>query len=337
MQRTLAAEPAGPQAKPLLRVIYVVGWCRNGSTILGNVLGEVPGFFHTGELHFLWKNAAGRGANHWCGCGEPLTGCPLWSQIIPLGRPAGVCADDYASTVMRRQRSSVRTRHTWRVLGRGLRSGDIREHAALMTSVYHGIAERTGAGVIVDSTKIAGEAALLPHMTGLTPYYVHLVRDPRAAAESWRERKQYCDPMSAARSTAYWNGFNLAAQAVTRRYPGRSVFLRYEKFIADPAGTVDALLRWCGTDPAANPVHGRVIDLHPNHTVTGNPDRFRTGPTVIRDADDAWRDGLPGRSRLAAQALSWPLSRRYGYRYRGTSTYRGAPSRAPAAQVIDES
>ena len=100
MDMTPAADAAGPQAapqaQPLLRVVCVLGWCRNGSTILGNVLGEVPGFFHTGELHFLWKNAAGRGANHWCGCGEPLTGCPLWSQIIPLGRPAGVSADAYA-------------------------------------------------------------------------------------------------------------------------------------------------------------------------------------------------------------------------------------------------
>lgn len=330
MDRILTADPARPQASPLLKIICVIGWCRNGSTILGNVLGEVPGFFHAGELHFLWKNAAGRGANHWCGCGEPLTDCPLWSQIIPLGRHPEVSAETYASTVIHRQRSYVRTRHTWRVLGQGLRSSGIRDHAALMTCTYQAIAGRTGARVIVDSTKIPGEAALLQHMAGLTPYYVHLVRDPRAAAESWRERKQYCAPMSAARSTAYWDGFNLACEAITRRYPGRSVFLRYERFIADPARTIDALLRWCGADPTTNPVRGRAIELHTNHTVTGNPDRFRAGATLIRDTDDAWRASLPGRSRLTAQALSWPLSRRYGYRY------RDAQSLALAAQATDE-
>ena len=51
-----------------VKVVCIIGWCRNGSTILGNVLGEVPGFFHAGELHFLWKNAAGKGANQSCGC-----------------------------------------------------------------------------------------------------------------------------------------------------------------------------------------------------------------------------------------------------------------------------
>ena len=45
-----------------LTVLCVTGWCRNGSTIIGNVLNEVPGFFHVGELHFLWKNATGRGS-----------------------------------------------------------------------------------------------------------------------------------------------------------------------------------------------------------------------------------------------------------------------------------
>lgn len=307
---------------PTLKVLCIIGWCRNGSTILGNVLGEVPGFFHAGELHFLWKNAAGKGANQSCGCGLALTACPLWAGIIPLCRPPGMPAPAYADTVVRRQRRYVRTRHTWRVLGRGPRPAGIGEHAALMARTYHAIAERTGARVIVDSTKIPGEAALLPQLAGVTPYYVHLVRDPRAAAESWRRRKQYCDPMPAALSTAYWLGFNLASEAVTRRYPHRSVLLRYEDFIADPAGTTGMLLRLVGADPAGNPVRGRVIELHTNHTVTGNPDRFRTGATVIRGADDAWRTHLPRPSRLTAQALSWPLFARYGYRHGGAPAVR---------------
>ncbi|HEY7144528.1 MAG TPA: sulfotransferase [Streptosporangiaceae bacterium] len=296
-----------------LTVLCITGWCRNGSTIIGNVLGEVPGFFHVGELHFLWKNAAGQGANGSCGCGQPLTSCPLWSQVLPVGRPAGMTAAEWAATVVARQRAHVRTRHTWRVLSRGLYCDGIRAHASLMTGVYHAVAEQTGARVIVDTTKIPGEAALLPHLPGVTAYYVHLVRDPRAVAQSWSREKDYCYIMSAGRSTAYWHGFNLASRAITRRYPGQSMFLRYEEFIADPAATVGRLLRLCGGDDAANPVRGRTVQLHTNHTVTGNPDRFRTGETVISPTDDRWRTSLAGRDRLTTAALSWPLIRRYGY------------------------
>lgn len=300
------------------KILCITGWCRNGSTIMGNILNEIPGFFHVGELHFLWRNAAGKGSNTSCGCGEALTQCPIWSKILPLGQPAGVSAPDHADAVIRRQLACVRTRHTWRVLHRGLHNEEIREHAALMTRTYHAIAEASGAQVIVDTTKIPGEAALLPHLEGVRPYYVHLVRDPRAVAHSWSRQKQYAYVMSSSKSTAYWHGFNLASRAITRRYPERSLFLRFEEFITDPAGTIEVLLRLCDTDPGANPMQDRTIELHTNHTVTGNPDRFRTGATRIRDRDYPWETELPVPAKLAAATLSWPLFHRYGYSHRGT-------------------
>src|SRR6185437_13734697 len=111
---------------------------------------------------------------------------------------------------------------------------------------YQVIAERSGARIIVDTAKIPGEAALLADLPGVRPYFVHLVRDPRAVAESWRQPKQYVYAMSATRSTAYWHGFNMASAAIVRRHRDRSLFVRYEDFIADPAVTIDRLLRLCG-------------------------------------------------------------------------------------------
>ena len=299
-------------------VLCITGWCRNGSTIIGNVLNEIPGFVHVGELHFLWKNAAGLGANSRCGCGEPLTACPYWSARIAELLPDGVPLDRYAAEVVRRQRACVRTRHTWRVLRHGPDGSagrDIAAHAGLMARTYQAIARTTGARVIVDTSKIPGEAALLPYLPGVRPCFVHLVRDPRAVAASWRQPKDYVYAMPAAKSTAYWTGFNLAARAIVRRYPEQSVVLRYEEFVARPRATVGRLLALCGADEAANPVSGRTVDLHGNHTVTGNPDRFLTGPTVLRDADDRWLTELPRRARTAATLLAWPMLRGYGYRY----------------------
>jgi hypothetical protein len=310
-----------------MKVLCITGWCRNGSTIIGNILGEVPGFFHVGELHFLWKNAVGQGANNLCGCGAELTRCPIWSRILTVGRPSGVSAEAHAGTVIARQQACVRTRHTWRVLRRGGSGADAgtRAHADLMTRVYQAVAERTGARVLVDTTKIPGEAALLPFLDGVTPYFVHLVRDPRAVAQSWSRPKQYVYALPSWKTTAYWHGFNLATQAITRRYPEHSVFVRHEDFTADPAGVIGALLSFCGAEPAANPMRGRHVDLHPNHTVTGNPDRFQSGPVVVRGSDDAWRAELSPAAKLAAGALSWPLFVRYGYRY---STARAGAPRA---------
>jgi hypothetical protein len=311
-----AGEVLAVMTEPALKVLCITGWCRNGSTIMGNVLNEIPGFFHVGELHFLWKNSVNRGANNLCGCGRELTGCPVWSRILPVGRPAGLGAEAHADMVIARQRAYVRTRHTWRVLRRGLHCEGIREHALLMKLVYHVIAEETGANVLVDTNKIPGESALLPHIAGIDPYYVHLVRDPRAVAGSWHQPKDYAYAMSSSMSTVYWQGFNRAAAAITQRHARRSLTVRYEDFIADPTAVLTSVLRLCGAGPSAVPLRDRGIDLGVNHTVAGNPDRLRNGATVIRDVDDSWRTSLPASARLAATALSWPLLRRYGYRYR---------------------
>jgi hypothetical protein len=141
---------------------------------------------------------------------------------------------------------------------------------------------------------------------------LHVVRDPRATAESWRRAKEYIPAMGAARSTAYWTGFNLASERVARAFPRRSLRLRYEDFTADPRGSLARVIAHVGLD-GAPPVDadGRA-DLGVNHTVTGNPDRLRRGPVRIRE-DDAWTRTQPAPARLVATALALPLLARYRY------------------------
>jgi hypothetical protein len=302
---------------PRIKVLSITGWCRNGSTIIGNLLNEVDGFCHVGELHFLWKNAYGNGTNTRCGCGRDLVRCPVWSKVLAAQLPAGSSPEHHAEAVRRRQHDGLRTRHTWRVLRGGAGADARREHAGTMARTYRAIAEVTGARVIVDSTKIPGEAALLPSVEGIEPLYLHLVRDPRAVAHSWSKQKGYVHAMTPARSAAYWLGFNLASQAIVQRHPERSMVMRYEDFIEEPATAIRSLIELCGGDPAGNPVRGRVAELRENHTVTGNPDRFKTGATEIRAFDGAWQAELSAYAKLATLALSWPLLGRYGYALRG--------------------
>lgn len=226
--------------------------------------------------------------NNLCGCGATLPECPVWSEILSIGRPPGVSAEQHAATVIRRQRAVVRTRHTWRVLRHGINSSDLREHAELMSAVYRASAERTGARVLVDTTKIPGEAALLPRLPGIRTVFVHLVRDPLAVSNSWRTPKDYVYTMSASKNTAYWRAFNIASRALLRRYPERSMLLRYEDFIADPAGTVDTLLRMCGADPRQPDARAERLAAYQSHG------HRQPGPVPNR------RDGDPAPGRLLA-------------------------------------
>lgn len=292
-----------------LTVLYITGWCRSGSTVLGNVLAEVPGVVHVGELRFLWLNGVlGAGSNAQCGCGLPLGGCGLWAKVLSAVRPADRTPGEHAAEVVSWQRR-CRTRHTWNVLRRPPSNG----WADTLALTYQAIAEQTGAEVIVDSSKFASDAALLTHLPGIRPVYVQLVRDPRAVAWSWLQPKRYTGRRGVFDSTWHWAGFNLAAEAVGRARRDVSLTLRYEDFTRAPRAAVARVLELAGKGGVANPVAADgTVELGGNHTVTGNPNRFERGRIAVTE-DLRWPSKLSARDRAVITAMALPLLRRYGY------------------------
>ena len=90
--------------------------------------------------------------------------------------------------------------------------------------------------------------------------------------------------------------------------------IRYEELIARPAATLDELFAWLQLDPAASDIVSPAgeVELAQVHTVSGNPLRFRTGPTTIRN-DDAWQRAMPRSQQRLIRLITRPLLRRYGY------------------------
>jgi Sulfotransferase family len=299
-----------------VRVVYVAGWCRSGSTVIGNLLGEHPAVAHAGELSYLWVNGVLRaGTNTCCGCGDDLSRCAVWEAV--LGRlAAGRDRRELAREMIGGHQAYLRTRHTRARLaeaaGRRPRPAGVSTVLAGMARCYREIAEVTGAAVIVDSSKFPAEAAALCGTADVDTLVLHLVRDPRASAYSWLRAKSYIPAMAPGRSSGYWTAFNAASELIGRAQPGRYLRVRYEDFTARPDEVLTAIMRWAGLrGPAPVGRDGRAT-LGVNHTVTGNPDRLRRGPVTIA-ADGQWRRELPRRAALTATALAAPLLPRYGY------------------------
>ncbi|MCE7082352.1 sulfotransferase [Streptomyces sp. ST2-7A] len=318
---------------PPTRVLYLTGWTRSGSTLLGNVLGELPGVQHIGELHFLWRNGVlGVGTNSSCGCGQRVTECPLWSEAL-TALPAGI-GEPTARRMLALQHALLRTRHTRDRIAeaRGLRpvASGLTELLDQSAAVYRALTKLGGERLVIDGSKCPAEAAALLGRDDLDVRVLHMVRDPRATALSYRSAKEYIDPMSPARSSGYWTAFNIASEFVGAAAGNRYLRLRHEDLCADPRRTVTEVMRFAGL-PDASPVDrdGRV-ELGVNHTVTGNPDRLRRGVTRIR-ADHRWRTALSGGDIAAASAPALPLLGRYGYPFLPVRT--AVPASSPASRA----
>lgn len=301
-----------------LRVLYIAGLGRSGSTILANSLGQVEGFFSAGELNFIWKHNVLE--NRLCGCGTPFRECPVWQEIFRRAF-GGMDAVD-ARRMISLQASGARTRHVLPMLvpaGRRRIASRLREYLANTGRLYRAMAEVTGSRVIVDSSKEPAYGYAVGMIPGVDLRVVHLIRDPRAAAYSWLRKKEQPDSetrrymfrMGPGRSAVLWDAWNLSAEALWR---GRSYLrLRYEDFVAAPGPALRSVLDLAGEPEAPLPLVGeREVKLGVSHTVSGNPNRFETGAVELRP-DERWRSGMTPRDRALATALTLPLLPRYGY------------------------
>lgn len=295
-------------------VLFVAGFTRSGTTLLGNLLGEVEGWFFGGEiLHHVFR--FGVLEDRPCGCGRPFSECPVWSKVMAADEMAGVDGREF----LRWHGDVLRTRHVPRLLretpGRPSAWRGLDRHADIATRLYRAIRDATEARVVIDSSKWAPEAAFFRLLPGIDPYFVHLVRDPRAVAHSWQRKKGYLRQFPPGSMAVQWSKYNAAAEWVWRRHgQDRSLLLRYEDLVSRPRVALERVARLLGERVSRWPLRGeRVARFGVNHTVWGNPDRFRTGEVELRPDED-WRTSQSTRDRVLVTALSAPLLLRFGYR-----------------------
>ena len=301
-----------------VKVLYVAGFGRSGSTLLDNLLGQVDGVFSAGELCYMWQHDLP--ANGLCGCGRSLPECEVWGNVLADERVSRIDAREMAQL----ESKGARTRHLPLMLaGRGRKAlaGRLRRYIENLGGVYRAVRDVTGAGVIVDSSKSPAYGRVLEMVPGIDLHVVQLVRDPRAAAYSWLKSKHQpdrgelglMDQHPPAKSAAMWTAWNAAAEAFWRNRQGRYMLLRYEDFVRSPGAALAGILPMVGMRDASLPfVDGRTVDLGVTHTVAGNPNRFKTGTATLR-LDDEWRGRMKAKEKMLVTALTLPGLVRFGY------------------------
>lgn len=318
----MSTRPGGPStARP--KVLYIVGWGRSGTTLMDNVLGSHPGVVTAGEVTRLWELGMVQGRR--CGCGDPVLACRFWSAVFDRAFAGGLPDATRMVGLQKGPLAVVRTPALLAAARSGRHTPAVTEYADVLSRLYRAVAEETGCRVIVDASKRPPDAVLTALAGGIEPYLLHMVRDPRACAYSWQ--RTMVDP-SATRlahmhrhgrlmNVGHWVSWNLLAERIAHAYPpGRCRTVRYEDFMTAPRATVDTVLDMLGEPAVAGPfLDDRTVRLPANHTIAGNPGRFRTGEVPVR-LDDEWRSAQRPLDRRVTTALSLPVLRRYGYPWR---------------------
>ena len=301
----------------MVKVLFIAGCGRTGSTMLHNVLGQIDGFTAVGELRYVWGRAALKDQS--CGCGVRFSQCAFWREVM---QRAFGGLDRATAREMLELTESFRVHKLPLTSVPALRRRELARltgYRARLRDLYAAIAEVSGCRVIVDSSKNPAYGYLLGHVEGVDAHYLHFVRDAPPVAYSWGRHKEFEPGVPMARkhasaSARQWLARNLTAEWYLPRGTARWRQWRYEDVMARPRDHVASLLAWLG-EPAADLPFASQRDARidrPSHSVFGNAVRFASGPVSLH-VDERWRTEMDPAERRKVAAVTWPLRLRYGY------------------------
>ena len=305
-----------------MKILYIGGYSRSGSTLLLRLLGESPGLVPVGELFDVWNRSYAE--NQLCGCGLGFRECPFWREVTL--QAYGVEPGDLPWADYEARRQDVQGHKAIpRLWVPALRSRryrhELASYASDLGSLYRAIFSVSKGRLVLDSSKVPQFAWILAEVPGIEVHLVHLVRDSRAAAFSWTRHKvrpeiswkvQAMDRHSVGRSALEWNLFNTMLGS-NRKILTSYTLVRYEDLVEDPSAELRKISRAVGEPIAGDDLLDQGdVHLSTAHTASGNPSRFTVGPIKIR-RDDEWLQGLAPRDRLEVTALSLNGLRKYRY------------------------
>lgn len=318
-----------------MKIIYIAGSGRSGSTLLSVLLSQGSDVINVGQSRSFFRVFQ---QNVPCSCGETLQSCTVWSKVaakFSAGEPAtttlmkvkkrmnllvGDMAEP-ASVLMQTKKlmnqffSASRNLTDW---------GDERQHKELAAGhrqfinelgrFLRMVTEVTDAEILVDSSKSPELALALSLVDGVDIWVLNLVRDPRAVATSWEKKSGRSMAM---KQTTEWAYRQKVLEQWSQILAERSKVVKYEDFTAAPQDTVNDILRWAGAEREivfTSQNHAEVNwarqHLYPPANETFLAEK-RSNIDVVEST--SWNDAKHAKLHATVESMLAPSMTNYGY------------------------
>ena len=298
-----------------LNIIYIAGVGRSGSTILDQILGQIPGICSLGEVSQLWQSIQN---NSPCGCGTTITECDFWSPVLD----SLVKGNDSVDQIQRRI-ETLELNKTYPRLHRLTRVGNYAEeyakHRDFLQKLYATLRENACCEYLVDSSKDPHYAAMLSRIPNVSLHVIHLVRHPSGYVYSLKKtkldpaRKKLMAKRSTFQAAGRWLWVNFRAESLCAKAAsfGR---IKYEDLIEEPRKLLFDILQTVASGENINLdfINDKVLNLNPTHSAAGNPCRFKKHKIRL-SLDDEWKTNLNRKDRYFTGLVTFSMASRYSY------------------------
>lgn len=298
-----------------VKVLYIAGFERSGSTLINRVFGQIEGFVAWGELRDIWEH--GVSENRPCTCGATFHQCEVWQEVLDSGF-GGI--DNLNSSrlikLLKQSRRHIALRHFLPVPVSTPQ--EVQEYLASLSALYKAIQSVTRCSVIVDSTKASWYGAALQNLSNIDVYTLHITRDPRGVCHSLHRRKQEGEPecqwYNPVHASLSWMLKNSAVESFLSKPKHKYMRMKFEDFVVSPKDSVQSVLKMM-KESCSNLsfVEENAIQMKTDHIFTGSPSSRSDTGSVRLKLDERWKKNMSSNDKNVISVITAPLRMKYQY------------------------
>jgi len=236
-----------------IKVIYLLGCARSGSTVLGIILGNIKGLFYPGEL-FAWNKYKGVPHN------QKKETREFWEKVLKNSRELKPFFK-YDFFDLMESYYSFRNFLKW---------GDQKlwkDYCDSNTALFRRLAQISRAHAIVDSSHYALRAFWLSKEPRIDLNLIYLVREPVSVMNAFLKQDIEQRSKNPVTGNIYYGMVNFLCTMVYLFFTkGKKIKVRYEDMINEPEVTISRITRELGIKQR---IHG-FNDMEVGHLFEAN-------------------------------------------------------------------
>lgn len=289
--------------------VYINGYMRSGSTLLGMLVGRQPAVAYLGEMRNFQEYLT---EEKGCYCGAHIPDCPFWREVLERLEPdlrelptkPGYTMGHRAVKYLSVWQTPTRLLHALSAFIPPLRHDfDAIEQIARL---YAAAAAHSGKSFVCDSSHRNELAKLLALYYPGAVRLLHIVRDGRGVCNSLMRRRGWSMYYAAGR----WKRFNQFTMMTHRGVPAEHILrVRYEDLCREPQKEIERVCAFLGIEFAPEQT---VLTASDAHFIGGSP-TLRQESALALQLDEKWRKSLSRKDLQVFTEIAGSFNERYGY------------------------
>lgn len=249
-----------------IKVVFIAGYGRSGSTVLSNIIETSDNVLHLGEFSKYLFDLDMQRRKVPCSCGEVPNECEFWREVF----------SELDRGMLARISNKIRVRNIWRKK-LGLTAVEVEYVRNVFDRVLALVKEKyPKIKYVVDSSKHPSALYLWKLVGYRDLKVVHFIRGCLSSVDSWSKPKGYLRKKSFFKAGLDWVVINELAESAINKTGYPAVRVSYSTFVSDPRGSIDNIAEQLELDGVFVPGDGNVFHRERAvHSLAGNPEKFK--------------------------------------------------------------